>query len=1619
MRKIAFIDTEVSRNTGKIEDYGACDQFGATMHSNYAGDFTAFLRERLFICGHNIMNHDLLYIEPVFPSITIKIAIDTLYLSPLLFPKRPYHKLVKDDKLISEHRNNPLNDAKKAMDLFHDELGVFYRLDESLKRIYYGLLKEIEGFKGFFIYMNYDVEISDLASEIKEYFSGEICNRAEIKQFINQEPVALAYCLALINTKSRYSVAPPWVLKKYPQAQMIIYQLRNKPCLEGCSYCEEYLDPVVGLKQFFGYDSYRTFDSKPLQEEAVTAAVQNKSMLAVFPTGGGKSITFQVPALMAGRNERGLTVIISPLQSLMKDQVDNLEERNIIDAVTINGLLDPIGRADAFERVSSGTAHLLYISPESLRSRSIERLLLNRKVVRFVIDEAHCFSAWGQDFRVDYLYIGDFIRELCEKKNLAEMIPVSCFTATAKQQVINDIKQYFREKLSVELELFTASSARKNLHYQVLEKKTDAEKYSALRSLIDAKSCPTIIYVSYTRDADSLSYRLQKDGYSATAYHGKMDKQKKSENQDAFIRGDYQVMVATSAFGMGVDKKDVGLVIHYVISNSLENYSQEAGRAGRDQSIEADCYVLYDEEDLNKHFTLLNQTRLNMDEIQKIWKAIKDLTKFRHKVTHSALEIARQAGWDDSVRDCETRVRTAISALENSGYLKRGQNVPHVYADSILANSMIEAGKMIDQSSVIRGDDVQRAKRIISSLLSARSTKHVSDEVAESRIDYLSDYLGIEKAHIIRVVQLLKQENILADAKDLTAFIGEDKTKRGAKILQNIYRNLEKFILDEMPEEETTIHIKELNEGAEIASIKQVTTSKIIDVFNFWTTRGWINRETSKYSKNHILIKMIKSKKEIIKAYKKRMNICDYILDYVYELAGKPNEQTVQFSVLELQKGYNNTNRLYGESVSIDDVEEALLYLSKIRVLKIEGGFLVVYNAMQIVRIELDNKIKYKKVDYQKLEQFYEQKVQQVHIIGEYAHKMLKDYKEALQFVDDYFQIDYKMFVKKYFVGGRSKEMRRTLTPTKFKQLFGELSPAQLSIINDNKSQYIVVAAGPGSGKTRILVHKLASLLLMEDVKHEQLLMVTFSRAAATEFKKRLIDLIGASAHYVEVKTFHSLCFDLLGRIGNIEKSVNIVSEATDMINSGEVEPSRIAKSVLVIDEAQDMDSHEFGLIRALIKQNADMRVIAVGDDDQNIYEFRGSNSKYMKAILQAEGSVFYELIENYRSKRNLIALTNRFSARIPNRMKSTTIHAIQQDLGEIELCHYDEESIMGPMLEKVIGQGLSNNVCILTMSNFEALQVTGFLLDQGIPARLIQNNERFNLYQLDEIRYFLESLDLIDGVVTVDYDVWEKAKHALHRQYAGGDNYELVKQLVIDFEMTNPKVKYVSDLIIFIRESKMEDFYVNSGNRVYVSTMHKAKGREFDQVVVMLDRYELKTPASQRLLYVAMTRAKKRLCIHYNGTAFNTYLKHKPLSYVAEGGAEYEVSNNSEVIDIKEEKIEALKYFEKQRGYEVKSKLVFQLSHKEVFLSKFYDLQNVVRNLTAGDELVVKDSGCYTKTGALALIFSKGFKASLQKHCDAGYKLSGGKVNYIFWWKAEDMDEIRVVLPEVWLEKE
>lgn len=1589
--KTAFIDLEID-GKGRILDIGGVKN-GLSFHSARIPEFADFVSDCDCLCGHNIIEHDIKYLKPFLRKEYI--LIDTLYLSPLLFPQKPYHKLLKDDKILTEELNNPLNDSLKAQSLYDDEVMAFKALDKDFQQLYYDLLNEDIHFSGFFKSIEYVPSRKPFffrkstADIFRELFKGKICEHSNVESFVRDHKVECAYAAALISTDDRNSITPAWILHNYPSVENVIRGLRAVNCGDArCRYCSQKLNAEYSLKKWFGYDRFRTFGGEPLQEDAAKAAIKGESLLAIFPTGGGKSLTFQLPALMAGETVRGLTVVISPLQSLMKDQVENLEKKGISEAVYINGLLSPIERRNALERVESGEASLLYIAPEQLRSKTIEKVLMSRTLVRIVIDEAHCFSAWGQDFRIEYMFIGEFIKHLQECKGLDTPIPVSCFTATAKPKVISDICDYFRDRLGITLKRFTTDVARTNLRYTVLFRTSDEDKYQTLRNLLDGTKCPAIVYVTRTKAAEKIAERLGKDGFDAKAFHGQMEVNTKVKAQDDFMSGKVRIIVATSAFGMGVDKSDVGLVVHYEISDSLENYIQEAGRAGRDVNSQAECYVLYNDDDLNKHFILLNQTKLTLSEINQVWSAVKKLTA-KHDCIHiSALEIARKAGWEE-IRDVETKVKSAIAALETAGYLRRGMNSPRIFATSIVPRNMDEASERIERCPDFTEDDKLDARRIIKSLISERSRSRAGTAEAESRVDYLSDMLGIETRKVISIVERMRVAGILAKDDDMTAYLRLGQLRKFKYYIQ-----LEKFLVETVIGECTKFSLKEINEKAIASGIARSSVKDIRTILFFWTIRHYIEKRP--VTDDYIQIAAKVSASDLEKQIAVRNSIASFIV-YRFKDNNKEEDGEVKvgFSLAGLVGDYNDS-ALFPEKIDVGMAEEALLFLAKTGILNLEGGFMVLYNKLQIERLK-DSKCRYKKDDYHNLDDFYKQRIQQIHIIGKYANMMVSDKNRAMEYVHDYFVLDFKAFIKKYFDSKEEKRIGRNVSERKYNELFGGLTQTQSAIINDNESRFIVVPAGPGSGKTYVLVRKLASLILLEDVKSEQLLMLTFSRAAAVEFKKRLRDLIGNAAEYVEIKTFHSYSFDILGRKGSVDDSGHIVADAVEGILRGRVERSRITKSILVIDEAQDLGVQEFELVKELIRLNDDMRVIAVGDDDQNIYEFRGSDSGNMKSLITDYGASVYEMMENFRSSEAVVSISNNYVKGMSNRLKSAPIICRRSDRGCVRLIHHASLDYEQAIVNEILSGAPGGTVCVLTATNDDALVISALLNKSGRRARLIRSNDGFYLRDLAELRFFLDTIREFDAAC-LDNDTWTKSAEVVVEHFRGSECLEMFGNCLEAFNEECPGRKYISDFENFLLESRLEDFSKSRSSEIIVSTIHKSKGCEYDNVYISLKGLGDITDRERRMIYVGMTRAKNNLSVHFSNV--NLFLDKSLQRFIIEDNTVYGAP----------------------------MEVLMQLSHRDVVLDIFKGCQDSLPGLLSGTGLFVSGDYLYAETGGRrvkVLRFSSAFRTQLSRMVSKGYLPVKAKVRFQVFWSYEEptgetgsptRSEIMIVLPDLLL---
>ena len=325
------------------------------------------------------------------------------------------------------------------------------------------------------------------------------------------------------------------------------------------------------LKQYFGYDEFL-----PLQEEIITSVLNGEDALVLMPTGGGKSLCYQLPALRLD----GLTLVVSPLIALMKDQVDALKA-NGIPAGAINSMMPFSEVRRVFEQARQGTLKILYVAPERLSLPEFQDSLANLRVSLVAVDEAHCISVWGHDFRPDYRRLGELRRKM-------PGVPFLALTATATEQVRRDIVDQLRLSRPRQ---FIASFNRPNLSYGVVPKRSDS--FDLLVALLDRHiDTSAIIYCTSRKDTEDLAARLRDTGLDAQPYHAGLENEVRRQTQESFVHDRVPIVVATIAFGMGIDKPNIRMLVHYDLPKSLEGYYQETGRAGRD-GLPSDCVLFY------------------------------------------------------------------------------------------------------------------------------------------------------------------------------------------------------------------------------------------------------------------------------------------------------------------------------------------------------------------------------------------------------------------------------------------------------------------------------------------------------------------------------------------------------------------------------------------------------------------------------------------------------------------------------------------------------------------------------------------------------------------------------------------------------------------------------------------------------------------------------------------------------------------------------------------------------------------------------------------------------------------------------------------------------------------
>lgn len=399
------------------------------------------------------------------------------------------------------------------------------------------------------------------------------------------------------------------------------------------------------LHERFGYDDFR-----PGQQAVIEALGEGKNVLAVMPTGSGKSLCYQLPALL----QEGCALVISPLIALMKDQVDALQQQGIA-ATFINSSLPPREQMERLRACRTGKYKLLYVAPERFRSPRFTEVIAQTQVSLFAVDEAHCISTWGHDFRPDYLRLQQAVAALNTPQVLA-------LTATATVEVQQDIVQQLGCN---DMQRFVSGFDRPNLVYQVRAVHGQAAKYTTLGDILNTQQDGSaIIYATTRRAVEEIASFLQDRGIEALRYHAGLSDAERQRTQEAFMVQARGLIVATNAFGMGVDKPDVRCVVHFNLPRSMEAYYQEAGRAGRDGQA-AQCVLLFSYSDVRIQEFLLEQSYPTPELLEDVFRRLVALSQQRSEVPLAALRSPSRRS------NNEMQLAACVKLLENAGYVER------------------------------------------------------------------------------------------------------------------------------------------------------------------------------------------------------------------------------------------------------------------------------------------------------------------------------------------------------------------------------------------------------------------------------------------------------------------------------------------------------------------------------------------------------------------------------------------------------------------------------------------------------------------------------------------------------------------------------------------------------------------------------------------------------------------------------------------------------------------------------------------------------------------------------------------------------------------------------------
>lgn len=1465
------------------------------------------------ICGHNFRRFDCNYIVKHKPEFENWSVIDTLELSILAFPLERSHKLNKDYKQSEFSVNNPLEDARATHELLEVIVEALLEKPPALQQAYSWLLTcgteaADRAYREFFNILGLEVKtdpdlsalpqeaIADFDESYLQQFWGEAVNKNFDSRLCIAALIAGNYQSKIAESERVFS---GW-LTHMSGFQEIWEEAKLLPDYHSCL-------TRFGIENFRGK-----------QEESVKAILRGQRPLVILPTGGGKSLCYQIPALMLFERQKALTVVISPLQALMADQVKDLENIGFNFCTFINGTLSVRERSQRLKQLWSGNYGLLYISPEQLRSPSMRALLQERLPALWVIDEAHCTSQWGHDFRPDYRYIPKFITELYATHPLPLL---ALMTATARTTVQEDIRQLFADHHLEIGRLISESNTRKNLEYQVIQVSAHQNKKMLLIQEVKNAIGQTgqngcvLIYTTTRKNAEKLAKLLNSQNIEARYYHGKLGKTEKEEVLESFKTGDLNVVVATCAFGMGINRPDVRAVIHHTISADLEGYIQETGRAGRDGKP-AHCTLLFDENDAETIFFLQSQNQLTETELKNIFISLRSIRDRIHGgasedyVLVTINEIFQTSDLDEQLANegqfRDIKIKVALQYLEHFGLVERAENLS-AYVHFELADETEEKSQRkfqaYRQGKNFRRTELKLFKELISAMHLAKDYYSQQDEPV--LLERLSDECGIDPKELPRRIRELQKAGVCS-AKIPLSFLASKEVKGDARTNYNRLCDREEKLLDALLDiqgerESIQVNLRNLASRLDPDRRQKIRAATLMNILEGWSDQKWVrlhrlNRDLLRLNNIEVVLEKLDDRTELASA----------VIEVIYQKLGdrKGSRLRVEY---ELDQLLHDVNQEIFRHISEGELSAVLLWLHQRKIIRITEAANLFHQAMKI-RVIKGGKATSISRGYREIKAYYEEQNRRTQIMLKYGQT--EDPTERQKLVEDYFRLSETEFSQIY-PDLSSAAVKRPVTESDYQRIVGDLNSAQTEIVLA-EDPAILVIAGPGSGKTWTIVRRIAYLVKVKRVDPDRILVLAYNRNAVRELRLRLQDIVGAISSRLRVYTFHGLALALLGytqnqkRLSSDREFQQLIEEACDLMEFGDELDDEDTKArriqllgnveYIFVDEYQDVAEQEYRLIQLIAglgdsedeSRSVQINLCAIGDDDQNLYQFRGTSVKYIQQFADEYRAKRFLLAENYRSTEPIIAAANNLIRHNCNRCKQkpeeqVRINSEREGQGGLPVSslifcdRYSQAAWVTKKIKSWIQQGIPANDIAVLSREWDSLSWIRLLLERnGIATYALKGGDiklGRNLVTCKLIDELNEKYPLLSSEESVEdwfkncFIAWNRhlEEPTVKTLLKIASDLDLERGYGLDNEGLNEALPIASgEIVTALLEFNKSEVFLDE-KAVLFTSCHGAKGLQFCKVVLLSDRFKTspnQIESERRIFYVSMTRAKEELVL-------------------------------------------------------------------------------------------------------------------------------------------------------------